>query len=73
MRCMPEQAVTATKPHRCAFCGEVIATGTQHLLYRAFDPDRSKDGGLTWGAWVQARWHNDCRYPAPQSSQVRNG
>ncbi|NFV80044.1 hypothetical protein [Magnetospirillum aberrantis] len=64
MRLMPARTVTAAKPHRCAFCGQEIAKGVQHLLFRAFDPDHSKDGGKTWGAWVQERWHVACRYPS---------
>jgi len=70
MRIMPSRAVTAARPHRCASCGREIAIGDQHLLYRAFDPNRSKDNGRTWGAWVQERWHTACRYPGQDGANA---
>ncbi len=63
MRLMPEQEVVAAKTHRCGFCGHAIPEGETHLKYRAFDPDLSRDGGKTWGAWIEERWHIACRRP----------
>lgn len=66
MRMMPEKTVRSRQEHVCGFCGNEINTGMPHSLYRAFDPDRSRDGGNTWGAWVEERRHMHCR---PQALQ----
>jgi hypothetical protein len=67
IRVMPERKVKARKPHRCEFCCRTIQPGEVHRLFKGFDPDRSRDGGRTWGVWVTARQHQTCNTTIAES------
>lgn len=71
MRLMPEKTVRSRKERLCGLCGDTIDIGVPHSLYRAFDYDRSRDGGETWGAWVEDRRHQHCR-PEPLNSPTKS-
>lgn len=60
VRMLPEKEVVGIRPYLCGYCGEPIATGERQKFYRGFDPDRSSDGGRTWGAFVTERRHLGC-------------
>lgn len=60
LRMMPEREVVGIRLYRCGYCGNTIAPGERQKLYRGFDPDRSNNGGKTWGSFVTERRHLSC-------------
>jgi hypothetical protein len=60
VRTVSKREIVGVKPYRCGFCNDVIGPGDRQMFYRGFDPDRSTDGGKTWGAFVTERRHLRC-------------
>lgn len=49
MFCTASQAIVARRPHNCTWCGQLIAKGETHLMWKSVDD-----------SWMTNRMHPEC-------------